>query len=97
MVKDSVVVAEVHVVGANRFSLILLGEDLARLEDLRDEHRALTFRGRRKEMKILPDRSADRAGDPHVMLQARPPSGDRLLDEVFHDSATLRPECAAIA
>src|SRR3712207_7290503 len=44
VVEDRVVVAELHVVGADGLALSLLGEDLARVEDLGDEHGPLADR-----------------------------------------------------
>ena len=97
MMKDGIVVAEVDVVGPHGLSLTLLGEDLARLEHLGDEHRALAFGRRREKMEILPDRAADRARYADVMLQSGPSSGDRLTNQVLDDGAALGPELALVA
>ena len=47
MMKNRVVVAKLHIVRPNGAPLVLFAEDLARLEDLGDEHGAFTLRGRR--------------------------------------------------
>src|SRR6185503_3784452 len=61
MMKDRVVIAELHVVRPDRLPLTFLAENVTRLEDLGDEHRPLALGGRREKVVVLPDRAADRA------------------------------------
>src|SRR5262249_10734058 len=70
VMEHRIVVTEVHVVRSDGLALTLFGEDVARLEDLGDEHRALAVGRRREKMEVLPDRAAHGARDPDVMLQA---------------------------
>ena len=92
VVKHRVVVAELHVVGVDRLALPLLREDVARGEELGDEHRALALRGGREEVQVLPDRAAHGARDADEVLEPRPAALDGLEDEVLHHGAALHPE-----
>jgi hypothetical protein len=47
-------------------------------------------------MQILPNRSANSAGDTHVMLEAGPSTLDSLRDQSCHDRPTLDPEPAVV-
>jgi len=72
VMKNGVVIAELHVVGPDGLALALLGEDVARLEHFRDEHRSFAFGRGREKMQVLPDRAANSARNAHVVLEARP-------------------------
>src|SRR6185312_16153551 len=52
---------------------------------------------RREEVEVLPDRSADRAGNSHVVLEPRPAASHRLLDQGLDDRSAFRPEMALVA
>src|SRR4051812_28853464 len=90
--KDSVVIAEFHILRTDRLPLTLFAENLTRLEDLGDEHRSLAFRSGRQKMQILPDGSAHGTWDADIVLEPGPAEWNRRLDEVFHSRATLRAE-----
>ena len=96
MVEDRVVVAELHVVRPHRAPLALLAQDVAPLEHLGDEHRALALGSRGQKVQILPDGSADGAGNPHVVLESRPAALHRFGDDLAHDRAALDPEPAVL-
>lgn len=83
------VVAEAHRLAVDARARAIRAEQLDRLDDLGDEHRALAFRRGREEVQVLPDRAADGAGDTDIMLESRPSDGDRMPDEIGDDHATL--------
>src|SRR5688500_3559614 len=92
VVEDGIVVAELHIIFADGLAFTFFGQDVARLEDLGDEHRALALRRRRQEVEILPDRAANGARNADVMLDSRPAKARRLLDEGLHDRAAFRAQ-----
>ena len=97
MMKDGVVVAEIHVARVDRLALALRAEDLARLEHLGDEHRALALGRRREEVQVLPDRAADGARNADEVLEPRPAAVHGFRDQVAHHRAALHPELAVVA
>src|SRR5688572_12376726 len=92
MMEDGIVIAELHIVLADGLAFTFFGEDVARLEDFGDEHRALALRRRRQEMEILPDRAANRARNADIMLDSRPAKARGFLDEGLHDRAAVRAQ-----
>lgn len=96
MMKDRIVIAEIHVVGADDFTLILFGQDLARIEHLGDEHRSCSFRRRRQKVQILPHRAANRARNPDIVFEPGPTTSNGVLNERLDDRAALTPELASI-
>src|SRR5690606_18948646 len=98
LVQHRVVVAELHVLGADDAALTLLGEQLARLEDLGDEARALAVGRRREEVQVLPDRPAHGTGDADVVVQPAEPALDARDDQVREDDlAARRPHPVVLA
>src|SRR4051812_16625550 len=97
MMKNRIVVAELHILRPDRLSLIFRAQDFARLEYFGDEHRAFAFGRRRQKVQILPDRAADSARNADVMLETRPAARDRSLDELLHGRAAFRPQVADVA
>ena len=89
MMEDAVIVAELDVVGVHGTPVALGAEDVARLEHLRDEDRALALGSRREEVEVLPDRAAHGARDADEVFESRPAASDRLEDQVAHDRAAL--------
>src|SRR5690348_3298871 len=96
MMKDAVVIAETHIGRIDDAALSLLGQDLACVEYFGDEHRPLSRRSRSQKVEVLPDRAAHRTWNTHIVLEPRPASRDRFLDQVFDDRTALRPEKAAV-
>src|SRR5918912_1238397 len=96
VVEDAVIVAEADVVLADRLPLPLGAQDLARLEHLLDEHRALALGRGGEEVQVLPDGAPDRARDPDVVLESRPAAAHGFEDEVAHDRAALHPEAPVL-
>jgi hypothetical protein len=80
--EDRLVVPELEVLDGDRLSLPLLGEDLRRFEHLFDEHRALSLRGGREEVEVLPERSPYRARNPDEVMEPPEPPLDRVHDQV---------------
>jgi hypothetical protein len=97
VVEHGVVVAEPHVVGAHGPALVLLAEDVAPLEHVGDEHRAVALGGGREEVQVLPDGPAHRARDADEVLDPAPPALDRVEDEVLDDRAALGGQQARVA
>src|SRR4051812_37244985 len=97
MVKDRVVIAELHVIRSDRFPLAFRAEDFTRLENLGDEHRPLALRRRRQEVQVLPDRTANRARNADVVLDTRPATRHRSLDELLDSRAAFRPQMTDVA
>ncbi len=91
-VQHARIVAEAHVLAVHHPTLALLRQDLRGLEHFLNEHRALAIRGRREEMKILPDGTTGRARDADVVLDSRPTTMDGFLDQLRDDSPALDPE-----
>src|SRR6185437_15043259 len=60
VMKDAVVIAEVHVIGVHRAPLPFLAQNVARLEHFRDEHRAFPLGRGRVIVQILPDGATHR-------------------------------------
>jgi len=90
------VVTELHVVPIDGLSPPVVGQQLCRIEDFRDEHGPLPRRSGRKKVQILPDRSADRAGDSDVVLETRESALDGLRYQLCHDGPALDPEPAIV-
>ena len=90
------VVAELHVVPIDRLSPAIVCQELGRLENFRDEHGPLSRWGRRKKVQVLPDRSADRARNPDVVLQTRQSALDGLRYQLCHHCSALHPEPAIV-
>src|SRR5438874_852907 len=97
VVKNGIVVCKLHIIGADRATIAFGGQDVARVEDFGDEHRPVSFRGWREKMEILPDGSANRARNAHIMLEAGPPARHSFLDQILDRSAAFRPELASAA
>src|SRR5688572_9514108 len=97
MMEDRVVIPESHVRRVDGQARALLGEEVGGPEHFGDEHRALALRSGRQEMQVLPDRTADRAGDADVMLEPGPPTPYRFGDDLGHHGATLDPEQSVLA
>src|SRR4051812_12422811 len=97
MVKDRVVIAELHVIRFDHLPLTLRAEDFTRLENLGDEHRPLALRRRRQEVQVLPDRAANGAWNADVVLDTRPAARHRSLDELLDGCAAFRPQVTDVA
>src|SRR5687767_8727785 len=97
VVEDRVVVAEADVIGVDHTPHIVLAQDLAALERLRDEHRARAFRCGREKVQVLPEGAAYRARNADVVLESRPAGAYRLHDEVTDDGTALGPQQAIVA
>ena len=96
MVQDARVVAERHR-GAIRDHLRAgLREQHTGVKHLLDEHRPLASGGRGEKVQVLPDRTADRARNPDIMLESGPPTRDGLTDERRHDGAALDPQASVV-
>jgi len=96
LVECAGVVTELHVVAVDRLSPAVVCQQLGGLENLRDEHGSLSCRGGRKKVQVLPDRSADRAGNSDVVLQARQSALDSLRYQPCHHCSALNPEPAVV-
>src|SRR5687767_4712962 len=72
MVEHGVVVAKADVVRSNDLSFSFLTQDLARFKHLCDEHRPRSIGRGRQKMKVLPDRTTDRAWDADIVLETGP-------------------------
>ena len=96
LVERTGVVAELHVVPIDGLSPAIVGEQLRGLENLGDEHGSLTRRSGREKVQILPDCSADRAGNSDVVLQARQPALHGLRYQLCHHCSALHPEPAVV-
>ena len=92
LVQRARIVAEVHVVAIDGHPLAIMREQVGRFEYLGDEHCPLSGWGRRQKVQVLPDRSANGARDPNVVLEARQAAFDSQRYEFRHDSSTLDPE-----
>src|SRR5215216_5201694 len=91
LMENARIVTELHVRLVNDMPLAPLIEQLGGLEDLFDEHGSLSLRRRRKEVQVLPDRSANRARNTDVVLEARPTTTNHFRNQVAHDHATFAP------
>ena len=92
VVKDGVVISELHIVRADGPALPLFAQDFARLEDFGQEHRSGALRRRRHKVEVLPNRAANCAGNPHIVLQPGPAAANTLEDEIPEHGAAFRPE-----
>ena len=96
LVECAGVVTELHVVPIDCLSPPIVGQQLGGLENLRDEHGSLSRRGGRKKVQVLPDRSANRAGNSDVVLQTRQSALDGLRYQPCHHCSALHPEPAIV-
>lgn len=90
------VVTELHVVPIDCLSPAIVCQQLGGLEDLRDEHCSLSRRRGRKKVQVLPDRSANRAGNSDVVLQTRQAALDGLGYQPCHHRSALHPKPAVV-
>ena len=97
LVKSAGVVAELHVVPVHRLPFAVVGQELGRLEDLGDEHRALALRRRRQKVQILPDGAANGARNSDVVLESGPVRARPPGDQLRHHGAALDPELPVVA
>src|SRR5258708_6786649 len=97
MVKDRIVVRELHIIRPDRVAFAFGAEDVARLEYFGNEHGPFASRRRREEVEILPDGATNGARNADVVFQTRPTSRNGFLDELLDCRATLRPQLAARA
>ena len=81
--QNALVVSKLEILDAHGLAFAFFSQQVCRLEDLLDEDRSLPIRRGREEMKILPERAPDRAGDAHVVGKPPEPAGDRGVDEVW--------------
>ena len=63
-------------------------EDRCRFEDVGDEHCALACRLRFEKMQVLPDSTANGAGNSNVVLEARPAALNRLWNDLTNDGSS---------
>ena len=96
LVECAGVVTELHVVPIDCLSPAIVCQQLGGLENLRDEHGSLSLRSGRKKVQVLPDRSADRAGDSDVVLQTRQSALDGLRYQPCHHCSAFHPELAVV-
>ncbi len=96
LVERAGVVTELHVVPIDCLSPAVVCQQLGGLENLSDEHGSLPCRGGRKKVQILPDRSANRAGNSDVVLQARQSTLDGLRYQPCHYCSAFHPELAPV-
>jgi hypothetical protein len=92
MMKDTGVVPELHVAGIDCGARAFFCQEIARAENVGDEHGALSFGLRLEKVQVLPDCAANGAGYSHVMLEAGPSALDSLRDEIGHDSTAFDPK-----
>jgi len=72
-------------------------EEVDGRHDFLDEHRPGPLGSGREEVQVLPDRPADRARNPDVVLQAGPPGGHGSPNQFGNRGAALRAHAAIVA
>src|SRR5690625_4105655 len=68
-VQDGVIVAEIEIVTLDICALAFSRKDFGTEHDLLDKHRPLALRGRREEVKVLPQAPAAGGRDADIMLE----------------------------
>ena len=96
LVERAGVVTELHVLPIDGLSPAVVGQQLRRIEDFRDEHGSLPRWGWRKKVQVLPDCSTDRAGNSDVVLETRESALDSLRYQLCHHGPALDPEPAIV-
>ena len=94
VMKNGVVVPELHIRRVNRRPPVVLLQQLRRFKHLGNEHGPLPFRRGRQEMQILPDCAANGAWNTYVVFQSGPTSPNGFGDECRHHRSALDPHAS---